>query len=136
MGLKPKLLLYFELVLLIAVATLLLLVRTQMRKQVVEDMQREIGAIASTAALQLDGDLLKTIRPHHGDGAEAGIAPLTMDAHGWAVLAIGFVVSFIVALGVVAWFMRWVRARGFGPFALYRIVLGIVLLVLIARGSL
>jgi undecaprenyl-diphosphatase len=81
-------------------------------------------------------DLLKTIRPHHGEGAEAGIAPLTMDAHGWAVLAIGFVVSFIVALGVVAWFMRWVRARGFGPFALYRIVLGIVLLVLIARGSL
>src|SRR3954470_21619277 len=31
-------------------------------------------------------DLLKTIRPHHGDGAETAIAPLTMDAHGWAVL--------------------------------------------------
>lgn len=80
-------------------------------------------------------DLLKTFRPHHGDAAEAGIAPLTMDAHGWVVLAIGFIVSFIVALGVVAWFMRWVRARGFGPFALYRIVVGIVLLVLIARGA-
>jgi undecaprenyl-diphosphatase len=82
-------------------------------------------------------DLLKTIRPHPNDAAaEAGLAPLAMDAHNWIVLAIGFVVSFVVALGVVAWFMRWVRARGFAPFALYRIVLGIVLLVLIARGVL
>jgi undecaprenyl pyrophosphate phosphatase UppP len=32
--------------------------------------------------------------------------------------------------------MRWVRARGFVPFALYRIVLGIALLVAIARGLL
>ncbi|MEY2482019.1 MAG: undecaprenyl-diphosphatase [Verrucomicrobiota bacterium] len=81
-------------------------------------------------------DLLKTIRPHHGDAADVGIAPLAMNAHGWIVVAIGFVVSFVVALGVVAWFMRWVRARGFAPFAIYRIVLGIVLLVLIARGVL
>src|SRR6266404_185133 len=81
-------------------------------------------------------DLLKTIRPHHDAAAEAGLAPLTMDMHNWIVLAIGFVVSFVVALGVVAWFIRWVRARGFAPFAIYRIVLGIVLLVLIARGVL
>jgi undecaprenyl-diphosphatase len=79
-------------------------------------------------------DLLKTIRPRH-DAAEAGLAPVTMDAHGWIVLAIGFVVSFVVALGVVAWFMRWVRARGFAPFAIYRIVFGIILLVLIYRGA-
>ncbi len=78
-------------------------------------------------------DLLKTIRPHHGDAAEAGLAPLVMNAHSWIVLAIGFAVSFVVALGVVAWFMRWVRARGFAPFALYRILLGIILLVLIYR---
>jgi len=81
-------------------------------------------------------DLLKTIRPHHDAAAEARLAPLTMDAHGWIVLTIGFVVSFVVALGVVAWFMRWVRARGFAPFAFYRIVLGIVLLILIGRGVL
>jgi undecaprenyl-diphosphatase len=80
-------------------------------------------------------DLLKTIRPHHDAAAEAGLAPLTMDSHNWIVLAIGSVVSFIVALGVVAWFMRWVRARGFAPFAIYRIVLGIVLLILISRGA-
>jgi undecaprenyl-diphosphatase len=80
-------------------------------------------------------DLLKTVMPGRNEAAEAGLAPLAMTAHQWIVLAIGFVVSFIVALGVVAWFMRWVRARGFTPFAIYRIVFGIVLLVLIARGA-
>src|SRR3954467_3059387 len=70
-------------------------------------------------------DLLKTLRPHHD---ETGLAPLVMTGHSWVVLAIGFAVSFVVALGVVAWFMRWVRARGFAPFAIYRIVVGIILL--------
>src|SRR5256884_2020843 len=76
-------------------------------------------------------DFLKTVMPRHH---EADIAPLTMDAHQWIVLVIGFVVSFFVALVVVAWFMNWVRARGFVPFAVYRIVLGIGLLTLLARG--
>jgi undecaprenyl-diphosphatase len=47
-----------------------------------------------------------------------------IDAHGWLVLAIGFVVSFIVAYGTVAWFMAWVRRRGFAPFAVYRLIVG------------
>jgi len=76
-------------------------------------------------------DFLKTIMPHHG---EQNIASLTMNGHEWIVLAIGFVVSFFVALAVVAWFMNWVRERGFVPFALYRIVLGIGLLTLLMRG--
>lgn len=76
-------------------------------------------------------DLLKTIHPSAKDKAELvskGIAPLVMDGHHWVVLAIGFVISFIVALGVVAWFMRWVQKHGFLPFAIYRIVLAILLL--------
>jgi len=81
-------------------------------------------------------DLLKTLRPHHDAATDAGLAPLTMNAHNWVLVAIGFAVSFFVALGVVAWFMRWVRARGFAPFALYRIIVGIALLVAIARGML
>jgi undecaprenyl-diphosphatase len=44
------------------------------------------------------------------------------------VLGIGFVVSFVVAYGVVAWFMNWVKERGFVPFAVYRIVLGTAVL--------
>ena len=55
-----------------------------------------------------------------------GVAELT--SHQWVILAIGFVVSFIVAYGSVAWFMAWVRKRGFAPFAVYRIVIGIAVL--------
>ena len=55
-----------------------------------------------------------------------GVAEIT--SHQWVILAIGFVVSFIVAYGSVAWFMAWVRKRGFVPFAVYRIVIGIAVL--------
>ena len=79
-------------------------------------------------------DLYKTIAPNRNTATEGNIAPLAMDTHGWIVLAIGFVISFIVALAVVAWFMRWVRTRGFVPFAIYRVILGIVMLVSLARG--
>ncbi|MEO5722400.1 MAG: undecaprenyl-diphosphate phosphatase [Chthoniobacterales bacterium] len=78
-------------------------------------------------------DLLKAIRPGHG-ATDAELAPVVMTSHSWIVLGIGFVVSFIVALAVVAWFMHWVRARGFVTFAIYRIAAGIVVLVLISRG--
>lgn len=84
-----------------------------------------------TMAVAVGYDFLKSVIPHHH---EAEIAPLTITAHQWVVLAIGFVVSFFVALAVVAWFMNWVRARGFVPFAVYRIVLGLGLLTLLMRG--
>jgi len=50
------------------------------------------------------------------------------DAHAWLVLAIGFVVSFVVAYAVVAWFMAWVRTRGFTVFAIYRVIVGAAVL--------
>lgn len=77
-------------------------------------------------------DLLKTLHPKHAEGADA-IAPLVMTGHGWIVLTIGFVVSFFVALGVVEWFLQWVRKHGFVPFAVYRIIVGILLLIFAAR---
>lgn len=46
----------------------------------------------------------------------------------WGNLAVGFVVSFIVAYAVIAWFMSWVRKHGFIPFAVYRIALGLFIL--------
>jgi undecaprenyl-diphosphatase len=71
-------------------------------------------------------DLLRTLHPRHG-GEPLGRMPV--NGGEWVVLIIGFVVSFLVALGVVAWFMNWVRQRGFTPFAVYRIVLGVAVLV-------
>ncbi len=73
-------------------------------------------------------DLLKSLHPKQIAGQPA-IAPLVITAHGWIILIIGLVVSFVVALGVVEWFLIWVRKHGFVPFAVYRIILGIVLLI-------
>ena len=86
-----------------------------------------------TMVVAVGYDFLKSVMPHHH---EVEIAPLTITPHQWIVIAIGFVVSFFVALAVVAWFMNWVRARGFVPFAIYRIVLGLGLLTLLMRGML
>jgi undecaprenyl-diphosphatase len=74
-------------------------------------------------------DLLKSVVGKHGDG----ISVSHIDGHGWIVLGIGFVVSFIVAYGTVAWFMGYVRRRGFAPFAIYRIILGVAVLYFASR---
>ena len=84
-----------------------------------------------TMVVAVGYDFLKSVIPHHHEGE---IAPLTITPHQWIMIAIGFVVSFFVALAVVAWFMNWVRERGFVPFAVYRIVLGLGLLTLLMRG--
>ena len=73
--------------------------------------------------------LLQSLR---GKG-ENPIGVAQIDAHGWIVLAIGFVVAFIVAYGSVAWFMAWVRKHGFVPFAIYRIIVGAAVLWWAAR---
>jgi len=80
-------------------------------------------------------DFLKTIAPNRRTELEGNIAPLAVNTHQWTILAIGFVVSFMVALLVVAWFMLWVRNRGLAPFAIYRIALAIVLSILLLRGA-
>lgn len=85
-----------------------------------------------TMAVATGYDFLKAMRPH----TDQNLAPIAMGGHQWIVLALGFIVSFIVALGVVAWFMNWVRDRGFTPFALYRILAGAVLLICLWRGLL
>ena len=83
-------------------------------------------------------DLLKTLHPSHKQLAAAAangdsIAPLVMTGHNWVILAIGFVVSFLVALAVVEWFLQYVRKHGFTVFAVYRIALGIALMFFGAR---
>jgi undecaprenyl-diphosphatase len=60
-----------------------------------------------------------------------GVAQIV--GHQWLLLAIGFVVSFLVAYASVAWLMAWVRKHGFVPFAVYRIVAGILVLAFAAK---
>lgn len=52
-----------------------------------------------------------------------------ISASEWNAIAIGFVVSFIVAIVVIKAFLAIVTRYGFGPFAWYRIVAGIAAMI-------
>jgi undecaprenyl-diphosphatase len=73
-------------------------------------------------------DLLKSIR----GGGENPIGVSSLSTHEWGLLGIGLIVSFLVAYASVAWFMAYVRRRGFAPFAIYRLALGALVLALLA----
>jgi undecaprenyl-diphosphatase len=66
----------------------------------------------------------------HKAGAEAGVVP-----ENWSDLAIGFVVSAIVAFVAVKWLLRYIQSHRFTWFAVYRIVVGIALLALVPAGT-
>jgi undecaprenyl-diphosphatase len=75
-------------------------------------------------------DFLKEIHPSKSAEATGlATAHVVMSGERWIVLLIGLVVSFIVALGVVEWFLFWVRKHGFTIFAVYRILLAVALLI-------
>jgi undecaprenyl-diphosphatase len=74
-------------------------------------------------------DLLKSLRHSAANPIGTG----NIDAHGWVLLVIGFVISFLVAYMSVAWFMAWVRKHGFVPFAVYRIIVGALVLFFASR---
>jgi undecaprenyl-diphosphatase len=59
----------------------------------------------------------------------AGTGPV-----GWSEIAVGFAVSFVVALAVIRAFVAYVSKAGFAPFAWYRIAAGILAVVLLSRA--
>ncbi len=48
---------------------------------------------------------------------------------GWGSIIAGSITSFIVALIAISWLLKYVSNHGFKIFAIYRIVLGIVILI-------
>ena len=62
------------------------------------------------------------------DALAAGLGPV-----GWSEIAVGFAVSFVVALAVIRLFVAYVSRAGFAPFAWYRIVAGILAIWLLSR---
>ena len=68
-------------------------------------------------------ELLKTFK--HGGAA----------GEDWTGLAVAFIVSTIVAFIAVKWLLGYIRSHKFTVFAVYRIVLGIALLLLLPAGG-
>ncbi|MGW1500287.1 undecaprenyl-diphosphate phosphatase [Streptomyces mirabilis] len=55
---------------------------------------------------------------------------------GAAPLAVGTIVSFVVAYGSIAWLLKFVAKHSFNAFVIYRIVIGLALFGLLASGTL
>lgn len=55
---------------------------------------------------------------------------------GWPALLLGLSAAFVTALFAIKWLLRYIARHNFRIFAIYRIVLGFVLLLLIAAGIL
>jgi undecaprenyl-diphosphatase len=66
--------------------------------------------------------------------AQGGGALFTSRA-GVVSLGVGLVVSFVVALAVIAAFLRYLKRFGLAPFGIYRIVIGTLVLLLPILGA-
>ena len=53
----------------------------------------------------------------------------------WTALAVGFVVSALVAFAAVKWLLGYIVGHRFTPFAIYRIVAGVAMLLLVPAGA-
>lgn len=53
-----------------------------------------------------------------------------------ADVAVGVIVAFFSALGAVHFLMKWLTSHSFMPFVIYRVLLGVLLLILIHNGTL
>ncbi|MFF9059294.1 undecaprenyl-diphosphate phosphatase [Streptomyces sp. NPDC101213] len=54
----------------------------------------------------------------------------------WAPTGFATVVAFVSGYAVIAWFMKFISTKSFMPFVYYRVVLGIVIIVLVSMGVL
>ena len=59
--------------------------------------------------------------------AESGVS---VPAMAWVVLLVGCLVSFAVSMAAIRFLMDFVKKHSFAPFGIYRIALGILVLIL------
>lgn len=58
----------------------------------------------------------------------------SLGAGDFGLLAAGFATAFVSAWGVVAVFMRYIQTHSFRVFSIYRVILGVLVFALLARG--
>lgn len=49
----------------------------------------------------------------------------------WLYIIFGFIVAFIVSLGAIKWLMGYIKRKSFRIFGIYRIIVGILILILL-----
>ena len=61
-------------------------------------------------------------------GSDASVA--------WGPTIVATLIAFVIGYLVIAWLLRWVSTRSFTPFVIYRVALGVVVMVLLSAGVL
>jgi undecaprenyl-diphosphatase len=54
----------------------------------------------------------------------------------WGPTIMATVIAFIIGFAVIAWLLRWVSTRSFTPFVIYRVGLGLLVMILLGTGVL
>ena len=54
---------------------------------------------------------------------------------GWGQTIVATIVAFVIGYAVIAWLMRYLRTRSFMPFVVYRLALGVLVIVLVTTGA-
>ena len=54
----------------------------------------------------------------------------------WGPTILATVIAFVTGFAVIAWLLRWVTTRSYLPFVIYRIALGLLLIILLLTGVL
>ena len=62
--------------------------------------------------------------------------PGSENPYGWGPTLLATVVSFVVGYAAIAWLLRYVSTRSYTPFVVYRVLLGVGVLLLVAFGVL
>ena len=57
-------------------------------------------------------------------------------APAWGPTIVATIVAFLVGFAVIAWLMRFIKTHSYLPFVIYRIALGVLILVLVMTGLL
>ena len=52
-----------------------------------------------------------------------------MSTEQWWMTLVATLVAFVVGYAVIVWFMRLISSKGFGFFVIYRVVLGLAILL-------
>ncbi len=96
----------------------------------------QLGGVSTAAAADFSFLLaIPTLGAATGYKLLKGGRALLAIPGGAASLAIGMVVSFVVALVVIAAFLRYLKRFGLLPFGVYRIVLGMVVLATLGSAA-
>ena len=53
----------------------------------------------------------------------------------WGPTILATAIAFVVGYLTIAWLLRYVATNSFLPFVIYRVILGVVLIVLLAAGT-